>query len=92
MGTSTVGPLNDDSFGLDRELSVFLLFGGLRVVAGVDADFDLCVQPGIDFRSGIDAGSSRGGGGKCLNRMGFFRSRGGGGGSIVMIHHVGFQK
>ena len=52
----SIGSLDDDPLRLDVELCEFFLLGGIVavVVAGVDADFDLCIQSGIDFRGWID--------------------------------------
>ena len=52
----SIRSLNDNPLRLDMELCEFFLLGGIVtvVVAGVDADFDLCIQTGIDFRGWID--------------------------------------
>jgi hypothetical protein len=41
-----VGPLNDDPLRLDMKLSKLLLWGvGVVVIAGIDSDFHLGVEP-----------------------------------------------
>lgn len=52
----SIRSLNDNPLWLDMELCEFFLLGGVVtvVVAGVDADFDLCIQTGIDFRGWIN--------------------------------------
>lgn len=52
----SIRSLNNNPLWLDMELCEFFLLGGVVtvVVAGVDADFDLCIQTGIDFRGWIN--------------------------------------
>lgn len=54
--TMSIGSLNNDSLRLYMELCEFFLLGGIVtvIVAGVDADFDLCIKTGVDFRGWID--------------------------------------
>jgi hypothetical protein len=53
----SIGPLYNNSLGLNMELCEFFLLGGIVVVivAGIDSDFDLCVKTGVDFRGWIEA-------------------------------------
>ena len=53
----SIRSLNDHSLRLYMELCEFFLLGVVVtvIVTGVDADFDLCVKTGVDFRGWIDA-------------------------------------
>ena len=52
----SIGSLDDHSLWLYMELCEFFLLGSVVtvIVAGVDADFDLCVKTRIDIRGWID--------------------------------------
>lgn len=52
----SIGPLDNDPLWLDVELCEFLFLRGIVtvVIAGVDANFDLCVEPGVDFRGWVE--------------------------------------
>ena len=62
MVVVSIGALNDHPLGLDVKLREFLLAVGcviaraVVVVAGIDADFDLGVETGINVWSGIETG------------------------------------
>ena len=53
----SIRSLNDHALWLNMELCEFFLLGSVVtvIVAGVDADFDLCVKTGVDFRGWVDA-------------------------------------
>ena len=55
-GSMSIGPLDNDPLWLDVELCEFLFLRGIVavVVAGVDAHFDLRVEPRVDFRGGVE--------------------------------------
>ena len=53
----SIRSLNDHALWLNMELCEFFLLGVVVtvIITGVDADFDLCVKTGVDFRGWVDA-------------------------------------